>query len=289
MTIKDSIRIHKAFGVLVVAVMILFALFFLTPLYAITVNSFKTLSDVGVGNLFALPGDFQMTSWKTAWHNAADGLDALGLRTYFFNSVKIVIPAVLLTTVLGAMAGFVLSRWRFPGDKLFFGLILFTCFIPYQTILIPAAGVLGALHLRGSIPGLVLVHSVYGLGIVTLLFKKNYDSFPLELVQAAQADGAGFFHIFRHIVLPNSRPIIFITVIWQVATIWNDYILGAVFSNAATRPVTVAFLDMVKASPTGREYPLFAAAVISALPVFVIYVLAGRTFTKGLISISMHE
>ena len=285
MTIKDTMRMHKAAGYVIYFLMIIFAIFFLTPLYVMVVNSFKPLEEIRGGNMLALPQAFQLIPWGTAWSKAQIGVQATGLRPYFLNSIKMVIPAVFMSTLMGSLGGFVLSKWQYPGDKLLFGLILFGCFIPFQIVLIPTARVLGSMHLAGTTSGLVLVHTVYGLGFTTLFFKNTYDSFPAELVQSAQVDGAHFFKIFRDIILPNSTPIIVVSVIWQTTNIWNDFLFGVSFGDATSQPMTVALNNLVSSSTGVKEYNVhFAGALMAALPTLTIYMVSGRYFVRGLMS-----
>jgi glucose/mannose transport system permease protein len=192
---------------------------------------------------------------------------------------------VAISTLLGAMNGYVLTKWRFPGHKLIFALMLFACFIPFQAVLIPAARVLGILGLGNSIFGLILIHVVYGLGFTTLFFRNYYEAFPTELVRAAQIDGAGFFQIFRRILLPGSAPIIIVTVIFQFTNIWNDFLFGSSFTSGDGVPMTVALNNLVNTSTGVKEYNVdMAAAIIAAFPTLFVYVVAGRYFVRGLMA-----
>ena len=209
-----------------------------------------------------------------------------GLKPYFLNSVLMVVPAVAISTMLGALNGYVLTKWRFRGDSIVFGLMLLACFIPFQIVLIPMARILGLLGLAGTVTGLVLVHVVYGLGFTTLFFRNYYEAFPTELVRAAQIDGASFFQIFRRILLPSSGPIIVVTVIWQFTNIWNDFLFGVVLLRASTRmPMTVALNNLVNSSTGVKEYNVhFAGAILAALPTLVVYIVSGRYFVRGLMA-----
>jgi glucose/mannose transport system permease protein len=212
-------------------------------------------------------------------------VEAAGLKPYFANSLLMVVPAVLISTLLGAINGYVLTQWRFKGDTLVFGLMLFACFIPFQIVLIPMARMLGVLGLAGTTSGLVLVHVVYGIGLTTLFFRNFYASFPRELIRAAQIDGAGFGSIWLRIVLPNSVPIIVVCVIWQFTSIWNDFLFGASFADADSQPVIVALNNLVNASQGVKEYNVyFAAAMLAGLPTLLVYIVAGRYFVRGLMA-----
>jgi glucose/mannose transport system permease protein len=250
------------------------AALYLIPLLVMLLTSLKTPDDIRTGNLLSLPDAFTLIGWVKAW-------DSVG--GYFWNSMKITIPAVLISTLLGALNGYVLSMWRFRGSQLFFGLLLFGCFLPFQVILLPASFTLGKLGLANTTPGLVLVHVVYGLAFTTLFFRNFYVSIPDALVRAARLDGAGFFTIFGRILLPMSLPIVMVCLIWQFTQIWNDFLFGVVFASGDSQPITVALNNLVNTSTGVKEYNVdMAAAMIAALPTLVVYVLAGKYFVRGL-------
>ncbi|GGA02989.1 MAG: carbohydrate ABC transporter permease [Elstera sp.] len=263
----------------------LFAIYFLLPLFVMVVTSFKTLDEVRDGNMLALPQNPTFAPWVAAWGSACVGLSCTGIKGFFWNSIQMVVPAVTISTLLGALNGYVLTKWRFPGHKLVFGMMLFACFIPFQSVLIPMARVLGSIGLANHVLGLILVHVVYGLGFTTLFFRNYYEAFPTELIRAAQMDGASFFQIFRRILLPSSGPIIVVTVIFQFTNIWNDFIFGASFASGDAVPMTVALNNLVNTSTGVREYNVhMAAAMMAALPTLLVYVLAGRYFVRGLMA-----
>jgi glucose/mannose transport system permease protein len=263
----------------------LFAVFFLLPLFVMVVTSFKTLDEIRDGNMLALPVSPTIEPWLAAWGTTCIGLSCNGVKGFFANSLLMVTPAVIISTMLGALNGYVLTKWRFPGHRLVFGLMLFACFIPFQSVLIPMAQVLGWLGLAGTTAGLVMVHVVYGLGFTTLFFRNYYDVFPSELVRAAQIDGASFFQIFRRILLPSSGPIIVVTVIYQFTNIWNDFLFGASFASGDAAPMTVALNNLVNSSTGVKEYNVhMAAAMFAALPTLIVYVVAGRYLVRGLMA-----
>jgi glucose/mannose transport system permease protein len=265
--------------------LIIFAVYFLLPLYVMLVNSLKPLSEIQQGRMLSLPLDWTLAPWGSAWSTAQIGVQPTGLKPYFINSLLMVVPAVAISTFLGALNGYVLTKWRFPGHNIVFGLMLLACFIPFQIVLIPSARILGLLGLAGTTPGLVLIHVVYGLGFTTLFFRNYYEAFPTELVRAAMIDGAGFTQIFRRILLPSSGPIIIVTVIWQFTNIWNDFLFGASFSDADSMPMTVALNNLVNSSTGVKEYNVhFAGAVLAALPTLIVYVVSGRYFVRGLMA-----
>ena len=283
---KDTaLRTGTVARALIYAVLIVFAVFYLLPLFVMLVNSVKPLDEIRQGNMLAFPQAFTIEPWLQAWGKAQIGVQPTGLKPYFVNSLVMVIPAVAISTLLGAINGYVLTKWQFPGHRIIFGLMLFSCFIPFQIVLIPMARVLGLLDLAGTTSGLVLVHVVYGLGFTTLFFRNYYDAFPTELIRAATIDGAGFFRIFRRILLPSSGPIIVVTVIWQFTNVWNDFLFGASFADFDSQPMTVALNNLVSSSTGVKEYNVhFAGAILAALPTLIVYVVSGRYFVRGLMA-----
>jgi glucose/mannose transport system permease protein len=287
--------------IVIYGLLALFALFYLMPLFVMLVTSFKTMEEIQNGNMLALPQAPTFDPWIKAWSEVCSGLTCVGMKGYFWNSIKMVVPAVIISTLLGALNGYVLTKWRFRGATLVFGLMLFACFIPFQSVLLPMATILGSLGRFGvklqnatgftfgfgnPTVNLVFVHVVYGIGFTTLFFRNYYEAFPNELVKAAQIDGAGFFQIFRRIMLPNSLPIIVVTVIYQFTNIWNDFLFASAYAGSGdVMPMTVALNNVVNTSTGVVEYNVnMAAAMIAALPTLLVYVVAGRYFVRGLMA-----
>ncbi len=265
------------------AVLILSALFFLAPLYVMLATSFKDAAQIRSGNLLSWPTSLNFESWRLAWSSACTGVDCRGLQPYFWNSVTMAVPAVLISTAWGAINGYVLSLWKFRGSEVLFGFLLFGVFMPFQVVLLPMSQVLGYLGLSSSVAGLVLVHCLAGMAGTTLFFRNYYTAIPKELVNAARMDGAGFWRIFWRIVLPLSTPILMVTLIWQFTNIWNDFLFGVAFSGADSKPITVGLNNMANTSSSVKSYNVdMAAAVIAGLPTMLVYVLAGQYFVKGL-------
>ena len=281
---RSTYRKRTFFRWLLFLVLGLFAFYYLAPLYVMIVTSIKTMEEIRQGNLMSLPGNIIFDSWKTAW-SGRGGIDAgnVFLRPSFWNSIKMVVPAVMISTFFGALNGYALTKWRFRGDNVVFLMFLFGCFIPYQAILLPMARTLGVLGISNSITGLVVVHSIYGLSFTTLFFRNYYVSIPDEMIKAARIDGASFFKIFFKVLLPISAPIIVVTVIWQFTNIWNDFLFGSSFSFGEAAPIQVALNNMVLTSTSVKEYNVdMAAAFIAGIPTLLVYVLAGKYFIRGL-------
>ncbi len=265
------------------AVLLGLAGFFLAPLYVMLSTSFKSMDEIREGSLLALPHAITLEAWAKAWSSACTGTDCGGLKPYFMNSVYMVVPAVLISTTLGALNGYVLTKWRFRGSETLFALMLFGVFMPLQVILLPMSQVLGYLGLASSIWGLILVHLLCGLPSTTLFFRNYYAALPDELIKAAMLDGAGFWRIFWRIVLPLSTPILVVTLIWQFTQIWNDFLFGVVFSSTDSKPLTVGLNNLANTSSSVKEYNVdMAAAMIAGLPTLFVYIVAGKYFVRGL-------
>jgi glucose/mannose transport system permease protein len=268
---------------LIYGVLLLFVLYFLLPLLVMLITSIKSMEEIRTGNLISLPRHPTIEPWIKAWSYATIGVTNEGIKGFFWNSIRMVIPAVLISTLIGALNGYVLAKWRFRGSDTFFAMLLLGCFIPFQVILLPMARTLGFLGLAESFWGLVLVHIIYGLAFTTLFFRNYYVAVPDELVKAARIDGAGFFRIFLRIMLPISKPIFMVTIIWQTTQIWNDFLFGVCFSTGATQPITVALNNLVNTSSSVKEYNVdMAGAIIAALPTLFVYFVAGKYFVRGL-------
>lgn len=265
------------------SLLLLFAAAFLAPMYVMVVTSLKDMDQIRAGGLLDLPTRATLEPWAKAWSTACTGTDCQGLKPFFLNSVWMVVPAVALSTILGALNGYVLSKWRFRGSEVMFASMLFGVFMPMQVVLLPMSQVLGWLGLSSSVAGLVLVHVLAGIPSTTLFFRNYYVALPDELIKAAMLDGAGFWRIFWRIVLPLSTPILVVTLIWQFTAIWNDFLYGVVFSGADSKPVTVGLNNLANTSSVVKEYNVdMAAALIAALPTLLVYILAGQYFVRGL-------
>lgn len=255
-------------------ILIFFAVLFLTPIYVIIVTSLKPFSDVSLATMWALPQSIDFSSYKVAFQKLAPNL---------MNSLYLVIPATILSAVLGAMNGYVLSKWKFKGSETIFTIILFGMFIPYQSILIPMINFLRQIDLYNTITGLVLVHVVYGLPITTLMFRNFYANIPDTMIEAAKIDGASFLGIFRHIIMPLSITGFVVVAIWQFTNIWNEFLFAVTVTTSGKQPVMVA-LQNLSGSQIVEWNVQMAGALIAALPTLLVYILLGKYFVKGLLA-----
>lgn len=257
------------------AILCAFALFYLVPVYLLLNTGMKSFDEVSLSRMWDLPTKLGFDSFGSAWEALKDG---------FINSFKLVIPATIISSVLGSINGYVLAKWKFRGSDLLFTGILFGMFIPYQSILIPLVQFLQTVGLYGNLYGLILVHVVYGIPIVTLIFRNYYASVPSELVEAAKIDGAGFFGIYQHILFPLSIPGFVVVAIWQVTAIWNEFLFGLIITNSPEqRPVTVALQNIAGSQFTMWNVQM-AGALIVAIPTLVVYIFLGRFFVRGLMA-----
>jgi len=277
-------RTPLSFGrVAIYVLLVLVALYYLAPLYVMITTSLKSLDEIRTSNLLALPHAPTIAAWGKAWDSACTGVDCGGLAPYFWNSLKMTIPAVLISTMIGSLNGYVLAHWRFRGSEVLFASLMVGCFIPFQVVILPMARLLGIFDMANTTPGLIFVHIVYGIAFTTLFFRNYYVTVPEELVKAARIDGAGFFMTYRKIIFPLSLPIFMVCFIWQFTQIWNDFLFGVVFGGSDAKPVTVALNNLVNTSTGVTEYNVnMAAAIIAALPTLLVYVLAGKYFVRGL-------
>jgi glucose/mannose transport system permease protein len=258
--------------------MIAFALFYLLPVYLLLITGMKSFEEVSLNRMWDLPSGLGFDSFGAAWNT---------LRHSFINSFKLVLPATVISCLLGSMNGYVLAKWKFRGSDALFTALLFGMFIPYQSILIPLVLTLQRIGLYGSIAGLILVHVVYGIPITTLIFRNYYAGVPTELVEAAKIDGADFFSIYRHIMLPLSIPGFVVVAIWQFTSIWNEFLFGLIITNAPEqRPVTVALQNIAGSQYTQWNVQM-AGALLVALPTLLVYIFLGRYFLRGLLAGSL--
>ena len=269
----------------VYAFLVTSAVFFALPLYVMIVTSLKTMPEIREGQIFALPSVFTFEPWIRAWSTACTGRICEGISPGFLTSVKILIPSVALSVMLSALNGYALSYWRFRGASVAFGLLLFGAFVPYQVVIYPLIIFLREVGLFGSLPGLILVHTIFGMPLLTLLYRNYFAAMPVELFKAARVDGAGFWGIFFQIMLPMSVPITIVAVILQVTGIWNDFLFGLVFGGRDNMPMTVQLNNIVTTTTGVREYNVnMAATILTAAVPLLVYFVSGKYFVRGIVA-----
>ncbi len=267
----------------VYALLLSAALFFLAPLYVMLVTSFKSMDEIRLGHLFALPETFTAAPWRAAWSEVCTGVSCEGVRVGFWNSVAIVVPSTVLPILLGALNGYALSFWRPRGAEWLFGVLLLGAFIPVQVMIYPLVKVLAAVGLFSSLPGIVLIHIVFSMPVMTLLFRNYYAAIPQELFKAARIDGGGFWRIFLQLMLPMSTPMLIVAAIMQITGVWNDYILGLVFAGRENLPMTVQLNNVINTTTGERLYNVnMAATILTSMVPLVVYFVSGRWFVRGI-------
>ncbi|WP_082567848.1 carbohydrate ABC transporter permease [Pelomonas sp. Root1217] len=267
----------------VYAFLLFAAAFFLLPLYVMLTTSFKSMEEIRLGQIFALPSSASLDAWRAAWSEACTGVSCEGIRGGFWSSVAITVPSVILPILLGAINGYALSWWKPKGGQWLFGVLMMGAFIPIQVMIYPLVKLEAAVGIYSSLPGIVAVHLVFAMPIMTLLFRNYYASLPTELFKAARVDGGGFWRIFVQLVLPMSTPMLIVAAIMQITGVWNDYILGLTFAGRENQPMTVQLNNVINTTTGERLYNLNMAATIltSAVPLLV-YLISGRWFVRGI-------
>ena len=263
--------------------LIMVSMYYLLPLYVMIVTSLKGMPEIRLGNVFGPPMEVTFQPWVKAWSEACTGLDCTGLSKGFGNSVRILIPSIVLSIAIASINGYALSNWKFKGSEAFFTILIIGAFIPYQTMLYPIVILLREIGLMGSIGGLVLVHTIFGMPILTLLFRNYFASIPEELFKAARVDGAGFWRIYFQIMLPMALPIFVVAIILQVTGIWNDFLFGVIYTKPATYPMTVQLNNIVNSVQGVKEYNVnMAATLLTGMVPLIIYFASGKLFVRGI-------
>jgi glucose/mannose transport system permease protein len=267
----------------VYAFLISAALFFLLPLWIMVVTSLKPMEEIRLGNILALPVAMTVEAWTKAWSSACTGLECNGISVGFWNSVRILIPSVILSIAAGAINGYALSFWRVKGANVMFGVLLLGAFIPYQVFLYPLVRIFSMTGIYNSLTCIVVVHVIFGLPTMTLLFRNYYAGLPIELFKAARIDGGGFWTIFFRVMLPMSTPMLVVATILQTTGIWNDFIFGLTFAGRENLPMTVQLNNIVHSTQGERAYNVdMAATMLAALVPLVVYFVSGRWFVRGI-------
>ncbi len=267
----------------VYALLILAAFFFIVPLWVMIVTSLKTMPEIRLGNLFNWPENLTFAPWIKAWETACTGRDCNGISPGFFNSVKIAVPSVIVSVLISAINGYALSFWKYKGANIFFGLLIFGAFVPYQVVIYPLIIAFRELRIFATLQGIIILHTIFGMPILTLLFRNYFSSLPIDLFKAARVDGAGFWQIFFKIMVPMSLPITIVAIILQVTGIWNDFLFGLVFAGRENMPMTVQLNNIVATTTGTREYNVnMAATILTALVPLAVYFISGKWFVRGI-------
>ena len=270
-------------NIVIYGTLLLFSVYYLMPLYVMIVTSLKGMPEIRFGNVFAPPVEITFEPWVKAWSTACTGLNCDGLSRGFWNSVRITVPSVIISILIASVNGYALANWRFKGANIFFTILIVGAFIPYQVMIYPIVIILREMGVYGTLTGLVIVHTIFGMPINTLLFRNYFASVPEELFKAARVDGAGFWAIYFRIMLPMSLPIFVVSMIIQVTGIWNDFLFGVVYTRPETYPMTVQLNNIVNSVQGVKEYNVnMAATLLTGLVPLVIYFISGKLFVRGI-------
>ena len=256
--------------------LIALAIFYLLPMYVMLVTGFKSFAEIDLKTMWNLPHGFSIENYIEAYSKLAPSLR---------NSFMMVIPAALISSMLGSLNGFILAKWKFRGADFIFPFILFGMFIPYQSIIIPLVQFMNAAGITGLL-GLALAHIIYGIPITTLTFRNYYASLPQELLEAAKIDGADMLGIYRFILLPISIPSFVVVLIWQFTSAWNDFLFAVILTGNTEWPTTVALNNMAGSQIISWNVQM-AGSFLAALPTLLVYIFLGRYFLRGLLAGSL--
>jgi len=270
-------------NIMLYGTLIVVCVYYLLPLWVMVMTSVKGMPEVRLGNIFAPPMEITFEPWVKAWAEACTGLNCDGLSRGFWNSVIITVPSVILSIAIASVNGYALINWKFRGSDIFFTILIFGSFIPYQIMLYPIVIILREMGIYGTLWGLVMVHTIFGMPILTLLFRNYFSSIPEELFKAARVDGAGFWGIYFRIMLPMSLPIFVVALILQVTGIWNDFLFGVVYTKPELYPMTVQLNNIVNSVQGVKEYNVnMAATLLTGLVPLIVYFVSGKLFVRGI-------
>jgi glucose/mannose transport system permease protein len=270
-------------NIMIYGTLLVVCVYYLLPLWVMVMTSLKGMPEVRIGNIFAPPVEVTFQPWVKAWSEACTGLNCDGLSRGFWNSVLITVPSVIVSIAIASVNGYALINWKFKGSDIFFTILIFGSFIPYQIMLYPIVILLREMGIYGTLWGLIIVHTIFGMPILTLLFRNYFSSIPEELFKAARVDGAGFWGIYFRIMLPMSLPIFVVALILQVTGIWNDFLFGVVFTKPDLYPMTVQLNNIVNSVQGVKEYNVnMAATVLTGLVPLIVYFVSGKLFVRGI-------
>ena len=276
-------RVLSRRNIFLYGTLLVIGLYYAVPLYVMVMTSLKGMPEIRMGNIFSPPMEITFEPWVKAWAEACTGLKCQGLSSGFWNSVIITVPSVIISIAIASVNGYALANWRFRGANIFFTILIFGAFIPYQVMIYPIVIMLREMGIYGTLTGLVIVHTIFGMPILTLLFRNYFSSLPEELFKAARVDGAGFWSILFRVMLPMSMPIFTVAAILQVTGIWNDFLFGVVFTGPEAYPMTAQLNSIVNSTTGVREYNVnMAATILTALVPLSIYFISGKLFVRGI-------
>ncbi len=264
-------------------ILIIFAVMFAMPLYVMIVTSLKSMDEIRLGHVFALPQSPSLEAWDIAWNKAASGFLNKGLKSGFWNSIRILVPSLLMSVAVSSICGYALACWNVRGGGALLSLLLVCAFVPFQIIMYPLIKMTSAVKLYNTSFGVSVVHTILAIPILTMIFKNFFSSIPTDLIKASRVDGGRFLGTFLHVVLPLSGNIMIVVAILQITGIWNDFLVGLTFAKVTAYPMTVNLNNITQTQTGVRVYNVYmAAAMLTAIPPLLVYFLSGKLFIRGI-------
>ncbi len=273
-------RILDFFGKsLVNVVLIVVAVFWLVPTVGLFLSSLRSTTDnsqSGWWTVFTRPAQLTIENYTNLLGNSQ-------FMGSFLNTTEITVPATVLVVVIGSLAGYALAWIRFPGRDWLLIVIIVLLAVPLQVSLIPIAKLYGDVGLFGSVAGVILFHTAYGLPFAIFLLRNFFTQIPGEMLEAARIDGAGDWRIFGRIILPLGLPAIASLSIFQFLWTWNDMLVALIFTNATSQPVTVAIQSQLRQFGANIDI-LSAGAFLSMILPLIVFFAFQRYFVSALLA-----
>ena len=260
----------KVVGAVSHTVLVLWSLLVVVPLLWVLMSSFKTSSEI-FASPFGLPARWSFDNYANAWTTA-------GIGSFFFNSVVVVFGALALTMLFGAMSAYVLARFSFPGRRLLYYLMLAGLTFPVFLAIVPLFFVLRGLALLNTLPGLILTYAAFAFPFTVFFLYAFFRTLSRSIAEAAAMDGAGEWRIFFQIMLPMARPGLATVAILNFVGLWNQFLLPvALNTNPENYVLTQGMASFASQAGYSVDFgALFAAVVITVVPVLVVYLIFQR-------------
>lgn len=267
-----KVKFPKLSRIAIYVICVLFAVFFLLPLWGAITTSFKTEKEVALGKPFEFPRSPTIAPYLSAFDY---------LKKPLLNSFTFATAATILQCFIASAAGYALTKIRFRGSTLVFMTLMVALFVPYQAVLVPLVQTMSRLRIYNTIWALILAHTVYGIPFITPIFRVFYEDIPDSLINSAKVDGAGYWMIYRRIILPLSKLPFIVAASLTFTFMWNDFLFGLVLARGyKAMPATVALANL-RGSYAGLWNLQMAGAIIVLLPVLVIYLALGKYIMRG--------
>ncbi|MFD8027314.1 carbohydrate ABC transporter permease [Streptomyces sp. NPDC059717] len=266
-------------GGLVRVFLIVVGLFWLVPTVGLLLASLRTPADMsasGWWRVFSEPSQLTFESYRRLLENG-------DITNSLLNTVLITVPATLLVVAIGSLAGYAFAWMEFPGRDWWFLGVVGLLVVPVQVALIPIAELFGRIDLFGTVLGVVLFHTGFGLPFAVFLLRNFFAEIPRELLEAARLDGAGELRLFARVVLPLGGPAIASLGIFQFLWVWNDMLVALVFTKSGTQPITVALQTQVRQFGNNIDVLAPGAFISMVIPLAVFFAFQ-RQFVSGVMA-----